>query len=187
MKKKLTRLLLFLCLATIAALPFLVNAGGGPGGGGGGGKKSPPPPCITLTSVTCSLQLYFPQTYPQRSQFCNFIPEFNSNPTQFAGGTAFTDDKYICKVTVKPSIPSNCTYDVNTYTKFWTQAQNQMAINVPREVTSTITVEFYEKCGNCTIGFSPGRPFYKYTATLSKGQTFVAANLQYQTTKSPCS
>lgn len=160
---------------SVLMFPLLVKSGGG-GSGGSIGKKGPSvPPCPTITNINCTVGLPF--FFPYSGQLTS-SPEFLSDPGTQVGTTNPSDvGKYYCKITVEPAVPSNCT--VSPYIYYWTQAANSMVIQIPQQVTSKFTIEFYERCGFYDNASAQSRRYWKFTTTLSGGQTIVNPSLMF--------
>ncbi|WP_142683011.1 hypothetical protein [Chitinophaga polysaccharea] len=138
-------------------------------------NKNPPPP-PQLTPVPCKLTLAF-FNYSERS--C-LLPTNSGDPTKVDGAPALAgsiNTTYFCKVTVEPNTPVN-NYSPSDYTTIWKKKGDFLMIKVPKEVSSKLTVDFYEDCNVCTAG-RQGRPYFRYTTTLHKGQPAEEAYLQY--------
>lgn len=170
MKRKLIAFSLWLL-----SVPISLTLPSAPSPGKVQSKNPPPPPMVT--AVDCKLTLTF-AGYLDRS--CGAPPSPNANPTTMAGGTSLTGlltNKYFCKITVEPNAPTT-NYNASTFKFVWSKAQSFMTIKVPKECTSKITIEFYEDCNLCT-GSRYGRPVFRYTNVLQKGQPYENAFLQY--------
>ena len=111
------------------------------------------------------------------------LPTNSGNPKLVDGASALTgsiNTTYFCKITVEPNTPIN-NYSPATYTTIWKKKGDFLMINVPKEVSSKLTVDFYEDCNLCTSS-RQGRANLRYTTTLHKGQPAEEAFLQYVST-----
>ena len=145
-----------------------------------GKTPTPPSPRPSLTPVDCNLSLIF--QHDPENRFCP-VPNTSADP-RLVNGTSSpaTNNTYYCKITVQPMQGGN--YDPNTYKTHWTQRGESMKIKVPKELPSTLIIDFYEDCNACKSG-TQGRPVFRSRTQLNPGQTHVLANLSYSM-KVPC-
>lgn len=186
-KNYLVKLFYVLFVFTILSNFYSYSGGGNSGGGGGGGGKNgpgctkncgTPTTCTTITKKACSLSLSFPFTYPNRG--CNQIPEpFSDYRTQIGANTLSAQGFYYCKITIEPNVDISC-YTPSDFVFYWTSPSQTLNIQVPNEVTSKMTVEYYERCGTCNTNVAGNhRPYFRYSTTLTAAQSNVTAILQY--------
>jgi hypothetical protein len=164
------------CLLTfsILALSVILTSMAKPGSDKSNSKNPPPPP--KLTPVPCKLTLAFFNYYERTC----LLPTNSGNPKMVDGASALTgsiNTTYYCKVTVEPNTPYG-NYTPSDYTTIWKKKGDFLMIKVPKEVSSKLTVDFYEDCNICTSN-RQGRPYFRYTTTLHKGQPAEEAFLQY--------
>ncbi|WP_343302822.1 hypothetical protein AAHN97_14845 [Chitinophaga niabensis] len=142
--------------------------------------KAPVPPSTrpSLTPVDCNLKLQFiADVSTDRS--CP-TPNPQSNPQTVNGATALVTTQshtYYCKITVEP-VENIYNYNAATYKTTWVTSGQSMNIKVPREVPSTLIIDFYENCNACKGG-TTGRPMFRGRAQLAPGQTHAFTLLSY--------
>lgn len=160
----------------LLSLPISLVAPSAPSPGKVMSKNPPPPPQIT--PVNCILTLKF-RSYVDR--ICGQLPTGAADPATMDGApnmTTWTSTNYHCRITVEPNAPTS-NYNAATYKFTWTKKGPSMTIKVPKETTSKITIEFYEDCNFCTLNAGFGRPVFRYTSILQKGQPSEEAILDY--------
>jgi hypothetical protein len=170
--KKLTRALLVLLLGFPVAGMLL-------------SLKAPVPPSSqpSLTPVNCILTIQF-QPDPLRT--CTMLPNSQADPRLVNGASALSSSQsntYYCKITVEP-MENIYNYNPSTYKTQWTQQGESTNFKVPKEVPSTLIIDFYENCNTCRDA-STGRPMFRSRVQLAPGQTHVHALLAY-TMKAGC-
>lgn len=137
------------------------------------GKHPPARSGADLTTTDCELTLAF-HSYADRT--CP-LPHTLSDPSMVAGAPNLNDNtRFYCKITVEPNVTPG-TYNAVTYTSTWTAISRIKVIKVPNEVTSKVTVDFYEACNSCSG--RQGRPHFTYTTTISRGTRNLIAQLEY--------
>jgi len=69
-------------------------------------------------------------------------------------------------------------YNAATYIYYWTSTGTSATITIPQNVSSSLKVEFLEKCITC-FG-TTGRRYFVYTSTLYGTESFANALLFFQ-------
>jgi len=170
MKKTRSLLLSGIICILISGVPmFLYSIGTSPS------KKGSSYNCTTVTYKTIPLNLSF------ASGFVNgcMVPESSfSDFHWFAGASALNDNsKYFCKITVTPDAPGICNASPSIF--YWTTVGESKQINIPKNVASRLTVEYYERCAqDCATGAAQRR-YFKYETTLGGAEPFVNAPLNF--------
>lgn len=171
MKKTRSLLLSGITCILISAVPmFVYSISNHPG------KKSPSPNCPTVTYKTITLNLSF---NTGNVNGCG-VPESPFSDFQVTAGVGTLSDnsKYFCKITVIPNMPSGCTAP-SSGVSYWTAAGGSKQISIPKNLGSSVTVEFYERCAQDCMTRTAQRRYFKYETTLLGSESFMNAPLAY--------